>query len=47
MQLYTQDRLVRDLGGEQCADNDFCELAELVRPAILQDGVDAQEVGCF
>jgi hypothetical protein len=46
MQLYTRDRLVRDLGGEQRADNDFSELAELVRPAILQDGVDAQEVRC-
>jgi hypothetical protein len=43
MQLYARDRLVRDLGGEKRAGNDFCELAELAKPVILHEGVDEQE----
>ena len=43
--LYARDRMCRELGGEKRAHNDFCEVAEIVRPCTQQEGVDEQEVG--
>jgi len=44
MLLYARDRLCRDLAGEERADNDFCELSELMKPCLDQEDLDSGKV---